>query len=251
MQTQRTENVIHLRNRNIDMFKKDLILRNPLRSFGRGGEEILAAGCFGAVLAPAGVGKTAFLVQLALNAMLQEKKVLHISLDEPVTKVSLWYAKLFQDLADRANLTRLDGVLEDLLPHRFIMTFKVEGFTVPKLEERLTDLTAQNVFHPEMVLIDGFPFGEADRERLMALKLLAGRLGVYVWFTVHTHRHEKPTAEGMPPALARAGDLFDVILQLDARGADITIQPLRGIASDAVENRLRLDPATMLIRDEG
>jgi ATP/maltotriose-dependent transcriptional regulator MalT len=42
------------------------------------------------VLAPAGVGKTAFLVQLALNAMLQEKNVLHISLDEPVTKVSLW-----------------------------------------------------------------------------------------------------------------------------------------------------------------
>jgi hypothetical protein len=130
------------------------------------------------------------------------------------------------------------------------MTFKVEGFTVPKLEERLTDLTAQNVFHPEMVLIDGFPFGEAARERLMALKLLAGRLGVYVWFTVHTHRHEKPTEEGMPPALAQASDLFDVILQLDAKGADIAIQPLRGIAPDAVENRLRLDPATMLIRDE-
>jgi hypothetical protein len=233
------------------MFKKDLILRNPLRSFSRGGEEILTAGRFGAVLAPAGVGKTAFLVQLALNAMLQEKNVLHISLDEPVTKVSLWYAKLFQDLADRARLTKLDGVLEDLLPHRFIMTFKVEGFTVPKLEERLTDLTAQNVFHPEMVLIDGFPFGEAARERLMALKLLAGRLGVYVWFTVHTHRHEKPTEDGMPPALAQASDLFDVILQLDAKGADIAIQPLRGIAADTIENRLRLDPATMLIRDEG
>jgi hypothetical protein len=84
----------------------------------------------------------------------------------------------------------------------------------------------------------------------MALKLLAGRLGVYVWFTVHTHRHEKPTADGMPPALAQASDLFDVILQLDAKGADIAIQPLRGIAADAVENRLRLDPATMLIRDE-
>jgi hypothetical protein len=232
------------------MFKKDMILRNPLRSFSRGGEEILTAGRFGAVLAPAGVGKTAFLVQLALNAMLQEKNVLHISLDEPVTKVSLWYEKLFQDLADRAKLTKLDGVLEDLLPHRFIMTFKVEGFSVPKLEERLTDLTAQNIFHPEMVLIDGFPFGEAARERLMALKLLAGRLGVYVWFTVHTHRHEKPTEEGMPPALAQASDLFDVILQLDAKGADIAIQPLRGIAADAVENRLRLDPATMLIRDE-
>ncbi len=250
MQTQQTENIIYLRNRNREMFKKDLILRNPLRSLGRAGEEILTAGRFGAVLAPAGVGKTAFIVQLALNAMLQEKNVLHISLDEPVTKVSLWYEKLFQDLTGRAKMTRLDGVLEDLLPHRFIMTFKVEGFTVPKLEERLTDLTAQNIFHPEMVLIDGFPFGEEARERLMALKLLAGRLGVYVWFTVHTHRHEAPTPEGLPPSLAQASDLFDVVLKLEPKGADIAVEPLRGIAVEAGEKRLNLDPATMLIRDE-
>lgn len=228
------------------MFKKDLILRNPLRTLGREGEEILAAGRFGAVLAPAGVGKTAFIVQLALNAMLQEKNVLHISLDEPVTKVSLWYEKLFQDLTGRSKWSKLDGVLEDLLPHRFIMTFKVEGFTVPKLEERLTDLTAQNIFHPEMVLIDGFPFGGASRERLMALKLLAGRLGVCAWFTVHTHRHETPTPEGLPSALAESGDLFDVILKLEPRGADIAIEPLRGTAA---VGDLRLDPATMLIRD--
>jgi hypothetical protein len=251
MQTKRIENIIHLRDRNIDMFKKDLILRNPLRSLGQGSEEIMTAGSFGAVLAPAGVGKTAFLVQLALNAMLQEKNVLHISLDEPVTKVSIWYQKLFQDLTSRSKWTKLDGVLEDLLPHRFIMTFKVEGFSVPKLEERLTDLTAQNIFHPEMVLIDGFPFGEAARERLMALKLLAGRLGVYVWFTVHTHRHEQPTADGLPPALAQAGDLFDLILQLEPKGSDIKIQPLRGIAADPAKGTLLLDPATMLIRDEG
>ena len=250
MQTQHTENVIHLRDRNIDMFKKDLILRNPLRSLGQGAEEMMKEGSFGAVLAPAGVGKTAFIVQLALNAMLQEKNVLHISLDEPVTKVNLWYEKLFQDLTGRSKWTKLDGVLEDLLPHRFIMTFRVEGFTVPKLEERLTDLTAQSIFQPEMVLIDGFPFGEAARERLMALKLLAGKLGVYVWFTVHTHRHEKPAADGLPPSLAEAGDLFDVVLQLEPRGADIAIRPLRGIAANAVDDRLRLDPATMLLRDE-
>jgi len=232
------------------MLKKDLILRNPLRSLGREGEEILTAGRFGAVLAPAGVGKTAFIVQLALNAMLQEKNVLHISLDEPVTKVSLWYEKLFQDLTGRSRWTRLDGALEDLLPHRFIMTFKVEGFTVPRLEERLTDLTAQNIFRPEMVLIDGFPFGEATRERLMALKLLAVRLGVFAWFTVHTHRHEAPTPDGLPPALAEAGDLFDVVLKLEPKGADIVVEPLRGIAVEAGEKRLHLDPATMLIRGE-
>jgi hypothetical protein len=232
------------------MFKKDLILHNPLRSLARENEEILADGRFGAVLAPAGVGKTAFLVQLALNAMLRDKKVLHISLDEPVMKVSLWYEKLFQDLAHRYGLTKTDRALEDILPYRFIMTFKVEGFTVPKLEERLTDLMTQDIFRPEMVIIDGFRFGEASLESLRELKKLAERIAVHVWFAVHTHRHEKPASGGIPPALAGADNLFDVILQLDPKGSDIHILPLRGIEAHGTDGLLRLDPATMLIRDE-
>jgi hypothetical protein len=55
----------------------------------------------------------------------------------------------------------------------------------------------------------------------------------------------------MPPALAQAGDLFDVILQLEPKGPDIKIQPLRGIVADPAKGPLLLDPATMLIRDEG
>ena len=50
-------------------------------------EDILPQGGFGAVLARAGVGKTALLVQLALNTMLRDKNVLHISLNDPVNKV--------------------------------------------------------------------------------------------------------------------------------------------------------------------
>lgn len=250
-QAKQNDIVIHLKDRNINMFKKDLTLRNPLRTLSQGNEEILPAGRFGAVLAPAGVGKTAFLVQLALNAMLQDRKVLHISLDQPVTKVNLWYEKLFRDLADRHQLKKIDGVLEDLLPYRFIMTFRVEGFTTPKLKERLTDLTVQNIFQPEMVLVDGFPFGQTAREPLLELKKLAEKHGVSTWFTVNTHRHEKPTPEGIPPALSQTHDLFDVILQLEPKGSDIYIQPLRGIAADLTKGHLRLDPETMLIQDEG
>ncbi|HQF76524.1 MAG TPA: hypothetical protein PKV89_09790, partial [Syntrophales bacterium] len=63
-------------------------------------------------------------------------------------------------------------------------------------------------------------------------------------------RHEAPTPDGLPPALAEAGDLFDVILRLEPKGADIVVEPLRGIAVEAGEKRLHLDPATMLIRGE-
>ena len=83
------------------MLIEELILRNPLRQLGFETEEILPVGGFGAVLAHAGVGKTALLVQLAINSMLRNRKVLHISLNDPVNKVNLWYNELFHHLAGR------------------------------------------------------------------------------------------------------------------------------------------------------
>ena len=59
--------VIHIKERYFTMLKKDLILRNPLRVMGHENDDILDTGQFGAVLARAGVGKTAFLVQLSLS----------------------------------------------------------------------------------------------------------------------------------------------------------------------------------------
>ena len=61
------------------------------------------------------------------------------------------------------------------LPHRFIMTFRVESFTVPRLEERLNDLTVQGIFKPDMMIIDGFHVDESMRPALNELKALAGR----------------------------------------------------------------------------
>ncbi|MGD9360568.1 MAG: cytoplasmic protein, partial [Desulfobacterales bacterium] len=104
------------------MLKKDLILRNPLRVMGYENDDILNAGEFGAVLARAGVGKTAFLVQLSLNALLREKNVLHIGLDDPVNKVSLWYQEVFNLIAEQYKVDQISQLWESLLPHRFIMT---------------------------------------------------------------------------------------------------------------------------------
>ncbi len=230
------------------MLKNEICLRNPLRYLGNGNEDLLAEGSFGAVMAPAGVGKTAFLVQLAINAMLKEKNVLHVSMAEPVTKVSLWYEKLFQDLALQNNFKSWESILGEILPHRFIMTFKIEGFSVPKLEERMTDLTAQGVFRPDIIVIDRFPFRGPAREPLLELKRFAEKEKLRIWFSVTTHRHETQRAESLPLALADIDDLFDVILQLEPSCSDIVIKPFRGIADSVEKSTLSLDPATMLLR---
>lgn len=244
------ENIIFIKERNIRMLKKELILKNPLRRMGYESDDILAKGEFGAVMARAGVGKTAFLVQLALNSMLREKKVLHISLDDPVRKVSLWYKEVFNRIASHYDIHQSQQLWDTILPHRFIMTFRVEGFSVPKLEERLTDLIEQDIFTPHAVIIDGIPFDDAGNPGLNELKQLAERRGMRIWFAVRTHRHEQPEPNGMPTWLAQVADLFEVAIQLAPVGKQIQIIALRGPGARRQQAELMLDPATMLIVDQ-
>ena len=250
LQSGRGKKVIYLKDRDYYMLEKDLILRNPLRLMGQEAEDILPEGGFGAVLARAGVGKTAFLVQLALNSMLKSKNVVHISLGDPVKKVCLWYEEVVRNIGDQYHVKQMDQLWEAILQHRFVMTFKVESFSVPKLEERLTDLTEQGIFYPQMILIDGLPFDEVEGKSLSDLKALAKEGSIPVWFAVRTHRHEEPGPDGMPPQLSEFADLFEVVIQLQPVEKEIHVKALKGASPPAGQPPLLLDPSTMLVKDK-
>ena len=245
---QKRPGVIYIKERYFTMLKKDLILRNPLRVMGYENDDILDAGEFGAVLARAGVGKTAFLVQLSLNALLRGKNVLHISLEDPVNKVSLWYQEVFNLIAEQYQVDQINQVWESLLPHRFIMTFRVEGFSVPKLEERLSDLMTQNIFSPQMMIVDGLPFDESAHQSLTEFKDLIRNHQMPAWFTIRTHRHDDPGPDGLPMQLAQLSDLFKIAIQLLPEGKEIHVKAVKGAESFSEHLDLRLDPSTMLIK---
>jgi len=244
----RPAGVIYIKERYFTMLKKDLILRNPLHVMGYENDDILSTGQFGAVLARAGVGKTAFLVQLSLNALLRGKNVLHISLEDPVNKVSLWYKEVFNLIADQYKVDQINQLWESVLPHRFIMTFRVEGFSVPKLQERLADLMEQNIFSPQMIIVDGLPFDESVHQPLAEFKDLVDSHQMHAWFTIRTHRHEKPGPDGRPLQLEKISDLFEVAIQLLPVGKEIHVKAVKGGESFAENLDLRLDPSTMLLK---
>lgn len=230
------------------MLNKDLILRNPLRFMGYETEDILPDGGFGAVLARAGVGKTSFIVQLALNSLLRSKNVLHISLNDPVEKVCLWYEEVFRNIADQYEIDRIGRLWETILPLRLIMTFKVDGFSVPKLKERLADITEQNIFSPQMILIDGFPFEKEAKQALTELKSMALQNKQHIWFTVRTHRHENTDRKDIPDRIKPVSDLFNAIIQLQPRGKEIFVKDLKKTPASQEDTMLFLDPTTMLIK---
>lgn len=231
------------------MLIKDLMLRNPFRLLGEKAGQQLESGQLGAVLARAGVGKTAFLVQLALNGLLRDQKVLHISIDDPVNKVTLWYEEVFRHITDqyREQAASAQEIWESIIPHRFVMTFKVEGFSVPKLEERLTDLTTQNIFSPDIVIIDGLPLDDKHPELLSDLKMLSTSGGFPVWVTVLTHRHDETDSAGLPLKLSGALEYFDAIIQLQPENDKIHVRAVKGTAEIKPGAFLLLDPESHLI----
>ncbi len=226
------------------MQAKELILQNPLRRIGNETEDLLPEGGFGAVFARAGVGKTSLLVQLSMYNLLQNRNALHVSLDDPVKKVSLWYKEVFSYLTQSYDVEKAKQLWEAILPRRFIMTFNVNAFTLTKLERRLSDLREQNIFVPQVILIDGLPFNSAIREPLDDLKRLARENSFQVWFTIRTHRHEQPGPDGMPAPLIDVAEMFEVVLQLQPKGKEIHVTTLKGGSAET----LVLDPSTMLIK---
>lgn len=242
--------VIYLKKRNVAMLRKDIVLKNPLSLLGHETDDLLPAGGFGAILAYAGVGKTALMVQLALNAILRNKNVLHISLNEPVNKVALWYEEVFRNISKSYELHPMGEVWETILTHRFIMTFQAEGFSVPRLKERLTDLTTQGIFFPQMMIIDGLPFDKPVNRILSDLKSLAADYRLPVWFSIRTQKDEGNGTDIFSSNNEAMGDLFDVAIKLQPEGNAVFLKAIKGGSFTSGQPDLILDPATLLIKDK-
>ncbi len=229
------------------MSENILELDNPLKMLGFNTDEIISKGEFGAILARAGIGKTSIIVQLAIFAMTQGKKVLHISLDEPVNKVNVWYRETFNNLAEKNKVDQSSAAWESILPNRFIMTLQIDGFSIPRFEERLTDLSEQNIFTPETIIIDDFPFEDADKKTLEELKSFAEKKGINVWFTIKTHRHEAPDENGLPIQLTNISNLFETAIQILPKDNKISLKVLIGDTDNS--KQLYVDTETMLISE--
>jgi len=205
-------------------------------------------GGFGAVIARAGVGKTSLLVQIALYSLLEKKSVLHVSLKEPINKVCLWYDEVSTRIERTLKKPNISSDIWDtILMHRMIMTFGENQFNTTTFRERLFDLTEQDIFYPQLIIVDGLM---ADKENIIIfeeMKKLAQELSVFMWFSIRSHRHEVSQISHFPPSLVPVTDLFDVTLQVNPKADKIDIELASQIHFDQTPN-LILDPETMLIQ---
>src|SRR5512136_1089083 len=105
------------------MHSKELNERSPLRLLEQSIHGGLGRGNLGVVMAPAGVGKTAFLVGVALDDLMRGRKILHVALDEPVEKIRDYYDEIFMDLARSSGLEDVCGERLEIERNRNIHTY--------------------------------------------------------------------------------------------------------------------------------
>ncbi len=209
----------------------------------------LSPGGMGAVLARAGVGKTAVLVQIALSHLLAGKNVLHVSLDQPVKKVCLWYDEVYNHVARLGGEGSSGDPWETILPHRFVMTFQAQGFTAAVLTERITDLTEQGIFYPQVVLVDGMAVDKAARETLSGLSRVAGEYNLCMWISARIAKDGE--GDGLPQPFDQVADLFSTAILLTPQNGRIRLTPVLGPGTGDPARELALDPSTLLIVENG
>jgi len=235
------------------MGKEDLVSNNPLQALGFEKDEAADARRVGLVMARAGLGKTAILVQIAMDSMLRDNKVLHVAIGEGVDKTRTWYDDILALINDEKKLDNFQQVVDEIMQNRMIMTFKENSFSPATLEERMEDLSSQGIFKADCLVIDGFDFTDSDgATALTDLKVFMERNSLkMIWFSATCHRDDdRVSANGIPAPCHDFDEAFDTVLLISPEESNINLKTLKCSSACSVDagKSLILDPATMLIK---
>ena len=234
------------------MLLKELTERSPMRIFENSIHGGLGAGNLGVVVARHGMGKTAFLVDIALDDLMRGRKVLHVTIGRTIEHVREYYEEIFRDLAEATDLEDVAEVRREIESHRHIKAYLKNTFSIEHLRGHIAMLREAMGFVPVAIVMDGFEFGSATPEDLRELRAIAASLKAELWLAAHTHRTDPRDAKGIPEPVAHLADELAVIVYMSPEGKAVHLNVLKDHDNPDVANlALVLDPTTMLLRQEG
>lgn len=228
------------------MLRKDLIQKSPVIQIL--GSEYLEQGRFGTVVSRAGVGKTQFLVQIAISWLLEGKKVIHISLDDPIDKINVRYKEGYNNLIDSVGYIdpqKASRLWEDLAPCKFGITCQENTFSPKNIRDYLVSLKKNGLEMPAMIVVDGLDFDRDCTVVLNKLSEIASEFSLSLWFSMKSHREEALTAQGFPVQFDNVKERFDKALYLQPKEDKIELVVLKDGAK--VNEKHLIDPATMML----
>jgi ABC-type ATPase involved in cell division len=234
------------------VIKEELIQRSPVRIFEKSIHGGLRPGEMGIIASPSGIGKTAVLVQIALDKLLQGKKVIHVSFTQHIDYILAWYEDIFDEFIKRKNLDHAQDVKNDLVKDRILLNFSQDGVTGSQILRSLRAIIVDGGVNAGTIIIDGFDFSRISREQMEEVKAQIKELGISIWYSC-TLKGKEPYYDknGIPLLVKDFLDLIDVIIVLEPRADHIELAASKDRDTVNLEHlALKLDPKTLLILEE-
>jgi hypothetical protein len=229
------------------MIRNELVKRSPLRILEQSMHGGLGKGNIAIIAAPKGVGKTACLVHIATDQLLEGKQVIHVSFSANTDHIISWYEDIFEEITKRYHLDCAMDVHDDIIKHRVIMNFKQDAISAGKVQNSLRAMINDGKFHADIVVIDGYDFEKTSPVDIKSFKEFARECGIEFWFSASLRENSNV----MPELFQKFEEDIAVFIELEACGKYIHLKLVKDHeAFPTSDPHLKLDPQILLIAEE-
>jgi len=234
------------------MVRKELIKRSPLRILEKSIHGGLGKGNIAIIASPKGIGKTACLVHIATDSLLQGKHVIHVSFSARTDHIIVWYEDIFRELARKKNLEGAMEIHDETVRNRVIMNFNQEGMKVDQIVRSLRAMIEGGNFAADQIVVDGYDFSKSTPEDFRLLKEFAVQAGSPVWFSASIQEQDMALpGKDVPAVLEPFIEFVSVLITLADKKEYINLQLVKDHENYTKEDlHVHLDPRTLLIVEE-
>jgi len=230
------------------MERKQFVEQNPLRELDKILNNKLKPGDFITLASQKGVGKTPFLINIAIDAMFRDRNVFHLSLGDDDKRIAPYYDELFYSMASLRKLENSDHLWKEVLLNRLLRSFKTTS-KVEKILKYIDKEISELDFFPNMIIIDDYPINETTLEDMELLKSEAEKrkVKILISFSFSSQRRKAESLSKTPVEINKYMSIIDRVWTLEQdKGLYFNIIKDENLSPNK-NTVLELDPKTLLI----
>lgn len=223
------------------MEKEDLFDHSPVRTFDKVTDGGLKQGEIGLVTSKKGLGKTSVLVQFGMDALLQNKQLVHVSFDQHSANVISWYESIFNEIAKKKNFSNIGDIKDDLVRERTILNFSQENFSLAKVIKTLRALKEGGI-KVAAIVIDGVDLSKVSADDMKVVAQFVKDENLTAWLS--TTATGETLSDSVP---AQLQNYFEIVLHLTPKTDGVYVAVIKCHDKPVAPAVLRLDQKSLLM----
>ena len=223
------------------MIKQDLISHSPVRFFDNVTDGGLKEGQMGLITSKKGLGKTSILIQFAIDSLLNDKHVVHISFHQHSSNVIAWYDSVLSELGKKKNLGDLAELGDLIVRDRTILNTNQESFSMPKIVSTIKALKEGGI-NVNAVVIDDVDMVKISEKDLKTIADYISSEKMTAWFSF-TNESAKLSESAAKEKL----DLFATVAHIASNGKNLELSILKSNNKEVSDVSVKLDSKTLLM----